>query len=75
VLDDDATTLELSHERAEKLVPTTRGWRLEVVEESEVGVAAMRACSIELRAHTRCRRATHPARGSRDCASVHEATR
>ncbi len=68
MLDDEPATLELAHERAEELVPTPDGRRLEVVEEREVGAAAPRACTIELGAQRVARRATRPARRPRDSA-------
>lgn len=63
------------HERSEELVPATRGRRLELVEEREIGPRPARATHVDLAAGACRSRPTEALRSSGDGSNVHGATR
>ena len=75
MLDGEAAALELADERAKELMPTAGGWRLEVVEQREVGAIATGATPVRLRAQASGNRTARPSHRPRKRAGVHEATR
>ena len=75
MLDGEPAALELPDESAKELVPTAGGWRLEVVEQREVGAITPGATPVHLRTEPSCNRTARPSHRPRKRAGIHGATR